>query len=95
MRRLRYDVQREMVAYLAAVEFRNLVEQMLARHGRLDDPEHVFWGFGPSIAPWHGRGPGNDADGLAGSRVPRRPLDGSGAAGATTEAPREAAPIAS
>jgi hypothetical protein len=85
-----YDVQREMAVYLAAVELRNAVEQMLARHGRLDDPEHLFWGFGPSIGRWPGRGPRADDDGLAGSRVPRRPPGGSGAAGAEVELPRQA-----
>jgi hypothetical protein len=90
VRKSPYDVQRDLPAYRAAVEFRNAVEQMLARHGRLEDPEHVFWGFAPITGHWPGRGPGTDDDGLAGSRVPRRPPGGFGAEGAEAQVPFEA-----
>jgi hypothetical protein len=67
-----------MTFYRVAVEFRNAVEAMQHRHGRLDDPEHRFWGirWGPPRLPPQS----NDDDGLAASRVPKRPRDGAGGA---------------
>jgi hypothetical protein len=74
MRKLAYDVQRDMSVYRTFVEFRNAVERMMIRHGRPVDIEHVWWGFRQT-----GREPG-EGPGLAGSRVPRRPYGGSGGA---------------
>jgi hypothetical protein len=76
VRRIPYDVQRDMSFYRTVVGFRNGVERMRMNHGELPDWDHVFWGFGGS----GGGQPGGD-DGLAGSRIPRRPYGGSGAAG--------------
>ena len=84
---LPFDVQRDMAFYRTAVAFRDAVEQMQARHGRLDDP-----GGGtdeprdprrPPDGPWD--------DGLAGSRVPRSPLPGAGEASVELEEPSEGA----
>ncbi len=84
VRRMLHDVQRDLPFYRAAVEFRDSVERMLERHGRLSEPDHVFHGFGSDPTHWPGRGwfrddrrRGSD-DGLAGSRVPRRPRGGAG-----------------
>jgi hypothetical protein len=74
MRRLPYDVQRDMSVYRTFVEFRNAVERMMIRRGRPLDLDHVWWGF-PQTGGQPGEGPG-----LAGSRVPRRPYGGSGGA---------------
>ena len=95
-RPLRHAVERGLGFYQTVVGFRNAVEQMQARHGRLDDPDHRWWGFGdlrrdrdsddPDRPPrWYGD------DGLAGSRVPKRPPDGSGEASAELEEPRQGA----
>jgi hypothetical protein len=80
------DVQRDPPFYRAAVEFRDSVDRMLERHRRLADPDHVFHGFGAGPSHWPGREwfgddrrRGSD-DGLAGSRVPRRPRGGAGSA---------------
>jgi hypothetical protein len=91
--RLLFDVQRDMTFYHVAVSFRNAVEQMQARHGRLDDQDHRWWGFGnlrrpddPDFPPdWWGD------DGLAGSRIPRYPAPGAGEATVELEEPREGA----
>jgi hypothetical protein len=90
--RLRFDVQRDMAFYHVAVGFRNAVEQMQARHGRLDDEDHRWWGFGdlrrpnPDLPPnWWGD------DGLAGSRIPRHPAPGAGEAAVELEEPSEGA----
>ena len=80
--------------YQVAVSFRNAIEQMQARHGRLDDSDHRWWGFGDLRrgggdinAPddWSGD------DGLAGTRVPKRPRPGAGEASVELEEPREGA----
>jgi hypothetical protein len=78
VRKLPFDVQRDMCFYLTVVAFRNAVERMMLTKGALADPVHVFWGFGSTRSRYWGAGP--DDSGLAGSRVPRRPPGGSGAA---------------
>jgi hypothetical protein len=85
VRRILHDVQRDLPFYRVAVEFRDGVEGMLERRGRLLDPDHVFHGFGPYPRHWpRGRRPDDDRgpadDGLAGSRVPRRPPGDAGGA---------------
>ena len=83
-----------MVFYRVAVSFRNAVEQMQARHGRLDDPDHRWWGFGDL-----GQSPGDlgpppgwsGDDGLAGTRVPKHPSPGAGEASVELEEPNEGA----
>jgi len=75
MRRLAYDVQRDMTFYRVAVEFRNAVERCQIREGRSLNAEHLWWGFGDSGRPFPGQG---DDGGMAGARVPRRPLDDDG-----------------
>ncbi len=78
MRRLPYNVQRDMAFHRTVVGFRNAVERMLVTRGRNLDTEHLWWGFGTD----RGRGDASDDgdDGLAGSRVPRRPSGGVGGA---------------
>jgi hypothetical protein len=86
-RPLLHDVQRDMTFYRLTVEFRNAVEAMQARHGRLDDPDHRFWGLPGGDPPW--RPPqSHDDDGLAPSGVPKRPRDGAGGAAAAVDPPR-------
>ena len=84
MRKIRYDVQRDMSFYRTLVGFRNAIERMWMNRGDLPDSDHRFWGFGG----YGGRPTGGD-DGLAGSRIPRRPYGGSGAAGVELEPPDE------
>jgi len=79
VRRLPFDVQRDLYFYLTIVAFRNAVERMALANGTLLDPDHLFWGFGITRSRYRG-GPGPGDSGLAGSRVPRRPPDGSGLA---------------
>ncbi len=83
-----------MVFYRVAVTFRNAVEQMQARHGRLDDPDHRWWGFG-DIGPSPGdldRPPGwSGDDGLAGTRVPKHPSPSAGEASVELEEPNKGA----
>lgn len=90
MRRLAFNVQRDLAFHRTTVEFRNAVESMLERHGRLPDSEHIFHGFGagPTRRRGGGRGPddGRDDD-RTGSGVPRRPRDGSGGAAIAREPP--------
>ena len=81
VRKLPYDVQRDMAFYRTVADFRNAVERMMFRRGTLPDAEHVFWGFGGPPPRYPQRG--SDDDGLAGSRVPRRPHPDSGGAAAT------------
>ena len=70
MRRLRYDVQRDMAFYRVVVDFRNAVEQMVVSRGGPLDVDNLWWGFGDTGS--QRRRPTDDG-GLAGSRVPRRP----------------------
>jgi hypothetical protein len=76
-----------MTFHAVAVGFRNAVEQMLIRHGRPDDLEHMWWGFGPYERSWPPGPRRGDDDGLAGSRVPRRPHGGTDAARVELEEP--------
>jgi hypothetical protein len=80
VRKLPYDVQRDMTFYQVIVGFRNAVELMLIIRGRPLDPDQMWWGFGRDEPPPRRRGSDRDDDGLAGSRVPKRPYGGSGAA---------------
>ena len=82
VRKIPYDVQREMPFYRAVVAFRNAVERMRLDRGNSPDSDHLFWGFGG-----YEGGPSNDDDGLAGSRRPRRPYGGSGAASVSLDPP--------
>jgi hypothetical protein len=81
VRKLRYGVQRDMAFYRTVADFRNAVERMMVRRGTLPDAEHIFWGFGGPSPRYPQRG--SDDDGLAGSRVPRRPRPDPGGAAAT------------
>jgi hypothetical protein len=86
---LRHNAQRQLMFYRLVVDLRNAIEQMQARHRRLEDPEHRWWGFG-DLRPPKGddrRWPGDD--GLAGSRVPRRPPDGAGEVRVELDEPSE------
>jgi hypothetical protein len=74
------------------VSFRNAVELMMIIRGRPLDPDHLFWGFGgyerrPRRSRYDDEWP--DDDGLAGSRVPKRPYGGTGAASVELEQPIE------
>ena len=92
-RPLLFDVQRDMAFYGLAVGFRNAVEQMQARHGRLDDEDHRWWGFGDLRGPNDPEAPPDwwGDDGLAGSRIPRHPAPGAGEATVELEEPRQGA----
>lgn len=89
---LRHDGQRELPFYRLVVSFRNAVELMMIKRGRPLDTDHLFWGFGGHEQPPRRR-PGDDEwtddDGLAGSRVPKRPYGGTGAAGVELPPPVE------
>jgi hypothetical protein len=91
-RPLPQDVQRDMAFYRVAVDFRNAIEQMQARHGRLDDPDHRWWGFGDlrrgRDKPQDPRDWSGD-DGLAGSKVPKHPPPGAGEATVELDEPSE------
>lgn len=89
MRRLAYDVQRDMAFYEVAVSFRNAVEGMLIVRGRHSDPDHLWWGFARN--PTSGRSNGWDAgdDGPFGARVPKHPFGGSDAASVELAPPIE------
>jgi hypothetical protein len=87
------DVQRDLAFYQTVVTFRNAVERMRVAKGSVDPDEvHWWWGFGYLGWPHAGLG-GNDGpewnpdDDMAGSRVPRRPYGGAGAAGAEVPEP--------
>ena len=86
VRRLPFDVQRDAAGYRMAVQFRNAFEQMKDRRGTLTNRQHMFWGFDAPPAPDVDRrddaGRDSDDDGLAGSRVPRRPRPDAGDAAA-------------
>ena len=84
MRKIPFDVQRDMPFYRTVVGFRNAVERMRSNRGDVPDSDHLFWGFGG-----YGGGPAGDDDGLAGSRIPRRPYGGSGAATIGLEPPEQ------
>ena len=80
--------------YRVAVAFRNAIEQMQARHGRLDDPDHRWWGFGDLRRSRGDTNPPDDRsgdDGLAGTRVPKHPPPGAGEASVELEEPHEGA----
>jgi hypothetical protein len=83
VKRLPYDVQRDMSFYRLSVEFRNAIERMMIRQGRTLDTDHLWWGFGDT---GRRREPPSDG-GLAGSRVPRRPHGGVGGDGVELEQP--------
>jgi len=87
MRRLAHDVQRDLTFYQTVVAFRIAIERMRFEKGSVDlDQVHWWWGFGYLGSPRAGLGgddgPDSDPDDMAGSRVPRRPYGGAGAAGA-------------
>jgi hypothetical protein len=97
MRRLPHDVQRDLHFFRTAMAFRNAIERMQVARGTVD-PDDVswWWGFGYLGRPRSEGGtsgfqepddvdPWGDDDDLAGSRVPRRPFGGAGAAGAEAE----------
>jgi hypothetical protein len=84
VRKIPFDAQRDMPFYRTVVGFRNAVERMRSNRGDLPDSDHLFWGFGG-----YGGGPAGDDDGLAGSRIPRRPYGGSGAATIGLEPPEQ------
>jgi hypothetical protein len=67
-----------MAFYRAVVDFRNAIERMRLKRGTLQDTEHIFWGFG--VPPRRYPEQGSDDDGLAGSRIPRRPTPDAGGA---------------
>jgi hypothetical protein len=89
MRRLPHDVQRDATFHAVVVAFRNSVEQMMIREGRLE-PDHLFWGFRfeTRLGGWM-PGDGDDDAGVTGSRVPRRPFGGSGVASVALGPPDE------
>ncbi len=66
-----------MAFHRTVVGFRNAVERMLVTRGRNLDIEHLWWGFGTDGGRRDASDDGDD-DGLAGSRVPRRPSGGVG-----------------
>lgn len=94
---LRHDGQRELPFYRLVVSFRNAVELMMITRGRPLDSDHLFWGFGGYRDPPRRKRSGGDwpddqwpdDDGLAGSRVPKRPYGGTGEAGVELEPPVE------
>lgn len=92
-RPLVFDFQRDLTFYGVAVGFRNAIEQMRARHGRLDDTDHRWWGFGDLRGPKDPDAPPDwwGDDGLAGSRIPRHPAPGAGEASVELEQPRHGA----
>ena len=82
MRKLPHDFQRDLHTYHLFVKFRNAVEAMRLRRGH-GDPDEMWWGFGPyRRMPFE---PGDD--GLAGSRVPRRPFGGAGSGAVALDEP--------
>lgn len=83
VRKLPYDVQRDMAFYRTIAEFRNSVERMMLRRGTPRNSDHVFFGFGDP--PRRYPEPGADDDGPAGARIPRRPHPGTGGAAVTEE----------
>lgn len=94
---LRHDGERDLPFYRLVVSFRNAVELMMIIRGRPLDPDHLFWGFGGyehrprrrrDDDEWAGD-EWRDDDGLAGSRVPKRPYGGTGAASVELEQPIE------
>ena len=92
-RPLAFDFQRGMTFFGVAVAFRNAVEQMQARHGRLDDEDHRWWGFGDLGGPKDPDAPPDwwGDDGLAGSRIPRHPAPSAGEATVELEEPSHGA----
>lgn len=101
MPRIPYDVQRDLNFYRTVVAFRNAIERWQIVRGTIEDPDQValWWGFGYVGRRPHEGGAGGydrpddfgprDDDDLAGSRVPRRPLGGAGAAGAEADVESE------
>jgi hypothetical protein len=89
VRRLPYDVQRDMRFYEVVVGFRNAIELMQIIRGRPLDPDHLWWGFARNEPRRGSGGTGADDDGLTGSRVPRRPFGGADAAAVELAPPVE------
>ena len=95
MRPLPHDVERDLHFYRTVVAFRNAVERWQIIRGVVGTSDQVawWWGFGYLGRPWiHRPGESDEPDdfgprdnGPAGSRMPKRPPDGSGAAGAEAE----------
>jgi len=67
---------------------------MMIKRGKALDTDHLFWGFGGYNQLPRRRvdeDESTDDDGLAGSRVPKRPYGGAGSAGVALEPPVEEA----